>query len=203
VSCAAPSPGDAIYRSALHWVAQFVTDEQGGTGIGSGFVVAPGWVATNEHVVRGASRIVVRFADGQTHPGTTGWADATEDLALVRVADLSDSNVYPAPMAGWSTLAPGKDVYVLGAPLGLDWSFSRGVVSALRPASVDGLPHIQIDAAVNPGNSGGPLIDACGRVVGVIRMKLLSPGGGEAENLNFARPVDSLVQGMRKVGLSP
>lgn len=204
--CTVPSSGEAIYQAALRWVVQLDTEKPGARGIGSGFVVADRWLATNEHVVSGAVRVTARFADGTTAGATVEWADATEDLALLHLGGATAASVQPAPLAGWSTLAPGKDVYVLGAPLGLDWSVSRGVISALRTSEIEARPHIQIDAAVNPGNSGGPLIDGCGRVVGVVRMKLLSDGSGsgpQAEQLNFARPVDALVPGMRKTGLIP
>lgn len=197
--CTAAETGPTVYRRMVAWAVRLSVSVADGQATGSGFVVRPGWVATNQHVVAGAQAVSVFFGDGSSSNGTVRWADADEDLALVAVDRVSNA----APAASWTTASPGDPVYVLGAPLGLSWSFTSGIVSQLRPTDIEGRPHIQFDAAVNPGNSGGPLVDACGRVIGLVRLKLRVPGEGDqmAENVNFARPVDALAPGLAALGM--
>jgi serine protease Do len=139
-------------------------------GHGSGLVLsADGYVLTNSHVARAAGPLRVRFGQGAELPATLVGADDATDLAVVRVEGRVAA---PLALAGERGVAVGELVVAIGNPLGFDRSVSLGVVSALYrslptgPATVlEGL--IQTDAAVNPGNSGGPLLDAEGRVVGI------------------------------------
>jgi serine protease Do len=138
-------------------------------GLGSGVVLAPdGWILTNAHVAAGPGPLRVRLSGARTVKGELAGADARTDLAVVRT-DARD--LPPLPLAE-RRLRVGELVLAIGNPLGFERSVTTGVVSALHrnlPAArgevLEGL--VQTDAAVNPGNSGGPLVDAHGAVVGI------------------------------------
>jgi len=149
-------------------------------GIGSGVVVdANGSILTAHHVIAGADRVTVRFFDGTTAAGTVTQEQPNIDLAVVQVGRLP-AGVEPATLAGG--IRQGDRVLAIGAPFGLDGSVSAGIVSALgRRFTVEETGQvlenmIQFDAAVNPGNSGGPLVDMNGRVVGIVS-GIINPTG--------------------------
>jgi S1-C subfamily serine protease len=140
-------------------------------GTGAGVVVNDdGTVLTADHVVAGATGITVQFADGTSSPATVATRRPENDIATLTPARLP-ATVVPAVLGG--RVQVGVPVFAVGHPLGLTDSLSAGVVSALdRTVTVPGgrqLRHlIQFDAAVNPGNSGGPLLDRAGHVVGIV-----------------------------------
>jgi len=153
-------------------------------GQGSGLVIAgDGWVLTNAHVA-GRGPLGVRLPGGERVRAVLAGADARTDLAVLRV---EAGPLAPLPLADDRRLEPGEIVVAIGNPLGFERSVSLGVVSALHrslPAAggfIDGL--VQTDAAVNPGNSGGPLLDAEGRVVGITTAMV-----PRAHGLGFAVP---------------
>ena len=151
-------------------VAPAVAHVRRGRGDGSGLVIAPdGYVLTNAHVVDGAAEVEVTFAEGATYRAPVVGSDAATDLALVRVLGPS---LHAAELGDSDALRVGQLVIAIGDPLGLQSTVTTGVVSALGRSlrAKDGRiieNVIQTDAALNPGNSGGPLVDTHGKVVGV------------------------------------
>ena len=156
-------------------------------GVGSGFIVSPdGYIVTNAHVVDGAKEVTVRLTDRREFTAKVIGADKRTDIALIKIdaktplpaLDLSNP---PAPRQGeW--------VIAIGSPFGFENSVSAGVVSGVHRALPGGqmTPFIQTDVAVNPGNSGGPLLNAAGQVVGV-NSQIYSRSGGYM-GLSFAIP---------------
>jgi S1-C subfamily serine protease len=140
--------------------------------LGSGFVIdGKGDILTNDHVVAGGSGIRVGFSGGSTYPARVVGADPGSDLAVVRV-DAPASALHPLGFDKSAAVVPGDPVYAIGNPFGLDRTMTAGIVSATGRdiQAPDGLTipnSIQTDAPINHGNSGGPLLDASGRVVGV------------------------------------
>ena len=141
-------------------------------GIGSGFVVSStGYIITNYHVVSGASSVQVRFLDGRRLSARVIGTDARTDLAVLKVDGVGNFPVMP--LGDSDTLQVGELVMALGSPFGLEQSVSLGIVSRKpsRPGvATPGFQFVQTDAAVNPGNSGGPLVNMAGEVVGVNSM---------------------------------
>lgn len=170
-------------------------------GLGSGLVIdARGYVLTNEHVVRGASEIVVTLADGRDMNAEIVGLDEVTDLALLRLTDGRLDGLPVAPLGTSSDLVIGEWVVAIGNPFGYllsnpEPTVTAGVVSGLRRNIIPGdgtrgyyLDMIQTDASINPGNSGGALVNAVGEVVGV-NSSIISETGSNV-GLGFAIPID-------------
>jgi hypothetical protein len=155
-------------------------------GLGTGFVVDRGVVATNLHVIAGAGQIVLATSGGKNVPisGIAGL-DATHDLALLTFP--KESSPPPLPLRGDAPPSAGDAVIAIGTPQGLAFTVSTGIVSAVREVGPK-LTLVQTTAPISPGSSGGPLLDDGGRVIGVTT--LISTRG---QNLNFAVPTQYLV----------
>ena len=157
-------------------------------GQGSGFIVsADGLILTNAHVVKDAKEVTVRLADRREFVAKVLGSDTATDIAVLRIPAAALPTVRLGDPAG---LMVGDPVLAIGAPFGLEQSATAGIVSA-KGRSLPGdafVPFIQTDAAVNPGNSGGPLFDGAGNVVG-INSQIYSRSGGY-QGLSFAIPID-------------
>jgi S1-C subfamily serine protease len=164
-------------------------------GLGSGFLIdAKGRILTNAHVVEGASDVTVTYADGTTQSANVLASDPAIDLAVLDVSTPPPS-AKPLPFGESRRLVVGDPVVAIGNPLGLERTATTGIVSALKRqiCSPDDSPipnAIQTDAAINQGNSGGPLLDSRGRVIG-INSQIASQGGG-FEGIGFAVPIDAV-----------
>ena len=163
--------------------------EDDGVATGSGFVIGDGRIVTNHHVVAGAREVAVRRRGRRVRASLLG-SDPSTDLALLRLRPNEGERLESLPLGDSESVRPGDPAVVIGNPLGLARTLTAGVVSATnrRIDAPDGFPirnAVQTDAAVNPGNSGGPLLDERGRVIGVISQ-------GRGDGIAFAVPVDTL-----------
>jgi putative serine protease PepD len=189
-----------IYKRASPGVVDLVVSTSGAQGSseaeGSGFVVdEKGDVVTNAHVVEGATAIKVTFADGTKASGKVVGTDTATDLAVVRVSGVSAAKLHPLTLADSDGVAVGDGVLAIGSPFGLSETLTTGIVSALdrsitSPSGATIGGAIQTDASINHGNSGGPLIDADGKVIGV-NAQIESDSGGN-DGIGFAIPSDTV-----------
>ncbi len=182
--------------SAAPWL-RGAPGSQSFKGMGSGFIVAAdGLILTNAHVVKDATTVTVRLADRREFVAKVLGSDTTTDIAVLRI----DAQGLPTVRLGDpQQLQVGDPVLAIGAPYGLTQTATAGIVSATgRALPGDGaVPFIQTDAAVNPGNSGGPLFDAAGNVVG-INAQIYSRSGGY-QGVSFAIPVDVAMRVSRQI----
>jgi S1-C subfamily serine protease len=177
-------------------------DAARGTGV---IMVESGIILTNLHVVAGAKRIHVTFSDGLVSEAEVVGTRPENDLAILQAKQLPD-DIVPATMRSTAGLRPGDEVVAVGYPFGIGPSASAGVISGLRrdyvsPEGKQLLSNlIQFDAAVNPGNSGGPLVTAEGEVIGIVT-GLLNPTEQRVFiGIAFAVPIENAAAG---IGLSP
>jgi len=173
-----------VYRQ--DWFFQLYPEE----GTGSGFIVnADGTILTNNHVVRGSSRLTVKLSDGKSYAAKVLGTDAGNDLALIRI---DSGRKLPTLRLGDSdAVVVGQKVLAIGNPFGLEGTLTTGIISSLNRSlqteenrKLEGM--IQTDAAINPGNSGGPLLDSHGNVIGI---NTAIYGQGNI-GLGFAMPVN-------------
>ena len=156
--------------------------------LGSGFIISSdGYILTNAHVVKDADEIVVRLSDQSEKPAKLIGSDEQSDVALIKI---DASNLPVANLGDSSRLEVGQWVLAIGSPFGFDHSATQGIISALQRnlPNESYVPFIQTDVAVNPGNSGGPLFDASGKVIG-INSQIYSNSGGYM-GLSFAIPIE-------------
>jgi putative serine protease PepD len=185
-----------IYQRVAPSVVVVRTARKLGTGV---IVASNGTILTANHVISGGGRITVTFADGTTSTATVAAANPKLDVATLTPATLPQV-VVPATLGGGADV--GAPVVAIGNPLGLTYSVSSGVISGLdRTADTDngkftGL--MQFDASVNPGSSGGPLLDARGLVIGIV-IAIAAPDGQDAfAGIGFAVPIDDALGGAAK-----
>ncbi|MGW5053781.1 S1C family serine protease [Actinokineospora sp. NPDC004072] len=193
----AGSPVDvsAVVAEVMPSVVEVNVATGSATGVGSGVVLtADGRILTNYHVVAGARDIEVTLADGRSAPATVVDADRTADLAVLQAAA---TGLTPAALGDSSTARVGDAVIAIGSPAGLRGTVTTGIISAVdRPVTIaDGgvsYAALQTDAAINQGNSGGPLFDAEGRVIG-INSAIYSPASGSAGSvgIGFSIPINT------------
>lgn len=176
---------------------------------GSGFVISnDGYIVTNYHVIDSATSIKVNFADGKTYDATLVGGDKNQDIAVLKI---DAAGLTPVRLGDSDNLVVGEQVVAIGNPLGeLTYSMTSGIVSALNRnvTMSDGrrMNYIQTDTAINAGNSGGPLFNMYGEVIGIVSAKLSSSGGNgsaSVEGLGFAIPyndVGSMIQDIIQYG---
>ena len=188
---------DAYSKAVVHVVEKVgpavvgvtVRGARGRAGGGSGVLFTPdGYVLTNAHVVAGAREMRVTLTDGSEHTAILVGSDPPTDLAVIRIEGV---HLPHAELGSSASLRVGQLVVAIGNPLGFSNTVSAGVVSALARSmrAQDGRlidPILQTDVALNPGNSGGPLVDSHARVVGINTMIILG-----AQGLSFAVPIDT------------
>jgi S1-C subfamily serine protease len=203
----------AIYAARSPGVVTIYTEVDGGASQGSGFVVdRKGTILTNAHVitnvgsepaeVRGATRVFVEFPDGDRVPARiVGW-DLYNDVGVVRV-DPAAHALAPVPLGDSAAVVVGTPVAAIGSPFGNQNSLAVGVVSATG-RSIPSLTSryqvadaIQIDAPINRGNSGGPLLDAAGKVIGINAQ--IRSSSGNAEGVGFAIPINSARRSLEQL----
>ena len=198
-----PSPAAKVYAAVKGAIVRvsatadaLETDEYLQRAVGSGVVIVNrGTILTSLHVVAGAGRIRVVFADGLESDAKIVGRHPENDLAVLEAETVPD-DLAAAVMRPRADLLPGDTVVAVGFPFGIGPSVSAGVVSGLKreyrsqsgERLLSGL--IQFDAAVNPGSSGGPLLNAAGEVVGIVTA-MLDPGGGGFAGIGFAVPVET------------
>ena len=201
-----------IYRRSGPGVVQITSTSTGQSGVdvngnpvqgraqqalGSGFVIdKDGHIVTNYHVVQGASRVEVSFSNQDTVKARVVGTDPSTDLAVLEV-DAPAKALTPLALADSDAVQVGDPVVAIGNPFGLDRTVTAGIVSALqrevRSPNNYTIDHvIQTDAPINSGNSGGPLIDAHGRVIGVNSQIETASGGGGNVGIGFAVPSNTV-----------
>jgi len=182
-SIAQPNPNQVRYEASTE------------NSLGSGAVISEnGRILTAAHVVDRATSIEVIFADGTTTTGHLVWINSMLDLAMIQAAKLPD-NIKALPLAKSGSYEVGEQVMAIGAPYGVSHSLSVGYLSGIRDQAVipgtDIVPRfIQTDAAINQGNSGGPLFNRSGEIIGIVSHILSATG--DSNGLGFAISVDSI-----------
>jgi putative serine protease PepD len=199
VSSGGDSRGDLV-RSVYAAASPSVVSVRTGTGSGTGFLVdGDGTIVTNAHVVGDSSEVQVRFDDkGELVGADVLSVDTSTDLAALRVESVPDG-VQPLKLANSDQVQVGDTAIAIGYPLGLDRTATSGIISGLERQisapngfSIDKV--IQTDASVNPGNSGGPLLNARGEVIGV-NSQIATAGGGEGNvGIAFAVPANTVKE---------
>lgn len=188
------SPGVAFITTSARFETWFGEEFERESGIGSGSVIdSQGHILTNYHVIEGASKLTVSFGGDKVYPATLVGGDPDTDLAVIKIVPPAEG-LTVIPLGDSGSLDVGQKVLAIGNPFGLDRTLTTGVISGLqRPIRArNGRPidaAIQTDASINSGNSGGPLLDKFGRMIG-INSQILSPSGASA-GVGFAVPVNT------------
>jgi len=178
---------------AIEQVKESVLTIKSGERVGAGFIVSPdGHGLTSAHLVGDSSQVTAVLANDEELDAKVAKTDEALDLALLKL-DLK--NLPAVHFASSDELKQGARVAALGAPLGLEGSVTQGIISAVEQ-EVKGKKYLQIDAALNEGNSGGPVIDEHGRVVGVATAIVK-----EAQNVGFAVPSDQAIAFLQDAGV--
>lgn len=170
-----------------------------GISFGSGFIISSeGYVLTNHHVIDGSNKVVVHLADRREFVAKVIGSDASTDVAVLKI----NATNLPVLVIGNSQLVkPGQWVVAIGSPFGFDHSVTAGIISALGRPSIDGtqryVPFIQTDVAINQGNSGGPLLNTRGEVIG-INSQIFSNSGGYM-GLSFAIPIQVAMNAVEQI----
>lgn len=174
-----------IVEQAIKSVVTIRTDASQGSGF---FIADEGYIVTNAHVMENAKAAVIITYDGKSHTVYKIGEDSSMDIILLKI---NSTNYRPLKIADSDDVKQGQQIITIGNPYGLSFSVTQGIVSNVHQRGINGLnAYIQIDAALNPGNSGGPLIDREGKVIGINNFKLSkSEGMGFALESNYIKQV--------------
>lgn len=189
----AQSPQQIAKKALASTVLLVIEDANGQPlSLGSGFFVRNGQVATNLHVVKGASRGYAKLVDQKTKYDIEGITavDADRDLVILKIS-VFDAQVIP--LGDSNTVQVGSPIYAVGNPRGLEGTFSQGIISSVRKVGTDKI--LQLTAPISPGSSGGPVLNDKGQIIGV---SVATFRGGQ--NLNFAIPSNYLKNLMEQIG---
>lgn len=181
----------AMPKQAKKVIASTVMVESGSS-VGAGTIISPdGFVLTAAHVLQTGEGITLQLPDGKKYPAKEIRRSEHRDVALLYAADLKDQSCMPLRKTPAET---GESIYAIGSPLGreLSFSISRGIVSGMR--TLDGVSLLQTDASVNPGNSGGPLVDEKGNFLGIVDFKVVRE---EVQGLAFAVTAGDALSAMQ------
>lgn len=164
-----------VIEDSIREVVNIRTDKSAGTGF---IIDSRGYVVTNSHIIDGSSVVRVQTFDGEVYEARVVGSDSVLDVALLKISGFFDR----IELADSGDVQVGEKVIAIGNPLGLSFTVTEGIVSGLKRKGPNGLDiYIQTDVTLNPGNSGGPLINSEGKVIGVNNFKI-----GGAEGLGFA-----------------
>ncbi|MCC6831290.1 MAG: trypsin-like peptidase domain-containing protein [Thermoleophilia bacterium] len=197
VAAGAALPVSAIVRRLSPGVMLVTTGDGTSGSLGTGFLVdRDGHILTNAHVVANAKKVEVTFQDGESLSAAVLGSDPATDVAVLRIADVP-AGAAVVPLGTIRDLAVGDPLVAIGNPLGYRQTVTTGIVSALKrtissPDDTSIQNVIQTDAAINQGNSGGPLIDRSGRVVGINSQIATEGTGGGNLGIGFAVPIDTV-----------
>lgn len=163
-----------------------------GNSLGSGFAIGENCIVTNAHVIDNERNITVESYDGDTFKAYAIGIDNNADIAILAVKDT----VFPyLEIADISTMKTGDDIYAVGAPKGMAYTLTKGGISA-KERIIDDKSYIQIDAAINEGNSGGPLLNDNGRVLGMNTLKM-----NDSEGIGLAIPISQICIYLESLGI--
>ncbi|MBR5391135.1 MAG: trypsin-like peptidase domain-containing protein [Clostridia bacterium] len=187
-----------IFEKCRGWVTEITVTDSGSVAMGTGIVFSEdGYIVTCAHVLEGnGGEIAVKTVDGTTFPAQVVASDAQTDIAVLKVAA---HGMEPAELGYGGQVLVGETAVALGNPLGRGFSetLTAGVVSARERSVVIEryeMSLLQFDAAVNSGNSGGPLINSAGQVIGMVNAKISRDEGARVEGIGFAVPIDRVVE---------
>lgn len=164
-----------------------------GNSLGSGFALGDQCVITNAHVVQNSSEVTITAYDGKEYPAVVYCKSSDLDIAVLSVPS---ADFTPLAVGNTSDIKIGDDVYAIGAPNGMSYTLTKGTLSSNKRI-ISGDDYLQIDAALNEGNSGGPLLNAGGAVIGMNTMKM-----NNSEGLGLAIPIDRILQYMKNNDIS-
>ena len=190
-----------VYEDVKNSIVLIEVENEDGGGLGAGIIVDElGGILTSNHVIANSTSISVTFSDGTKSNAFVLSTVPEQDFAVLRAFSTPDI-IFPATLGNPGAMHVGDDVFVIGHPFGLAGSLSAGVISgfgrSFQPpgsdTSLDGL--IQFDAATNPGNSGGPLLDRNGHVIGIVTGIISEEDGNVFAGVGFAVPITIAVSG--------
>ena len=163
-----------------------------GNALGSGFAVGENCIVTNAHVLDNPNNIVLTTYAGETHSAYLVGYDQDKDIAVLGV---KDAKFTPLTVADYKSLNTGDDVYAIGAPKSMAYTLTKGVISA-KEREIGKYKYIQTDAAINEGNSGGPLLNAEGNAIGVNTLKML-----DSEGIGLAIPMTAVSDFLKSLNI--